>query len=118
MRRAAKVDDNQNLIVDGLRRMGCTVQILSAVGHGCPDILVGVAGINLLMEIKDGSKVESATKLTPDQVKWHGEWRGQVHVVKSLDHAIRIINYVRTYGVAPIPEREQGHGQYSPLQRK
>lgn len=115
MRTAAKVDDNQAEVVDGLRQMGCTVQILSAVGKGCPDLLVGVAGINLLMEVKDGSKPESATRLTPDQVKWHGEWRGQVHVVKSLEHAIRIINYVRKHGVAPIPEPYQAGTQWKPL---
>ena len=48
MRRAAKIDENQPEIVDALRAMGCSVTILSAVGNGCPDILVGFRGINLL----------------------------------------------------------------------
>lgn len=94
-RRAAKVDANQSQIVDALRRMGCTVQPLHDVGQGCPDLLVGCAGINLLLEVKDGDKPPSARKLTMDQVIWHDEWRGQVQVVKSVEHAVRIVNWVR-----------------------
>ena len=91
MRRAAKVDDNQAEIVAGLRRVGATVQPLHAVGFGCPDILVGFRGTNKLMEIKDGSKPPSKRKLTPDQVKWHKIWRGQVAVVNDLAEALRVL---------------------------
>ena len=95
-RRAAKVDYNQAEIVDALRRMGCSVECLHSVGSGVPDLLVGMNGINLLLEVKDGKKPPSARKLTMDQVIWHDEWRGQVQIVKSVDHAIRIVNYYRT----------------------
>ena len=54
MRRAARVDDNHAKIVASLRLVGCTVLDLSAVGQGCPDIMVGLAGVNYLIEIKDG----------------------------------------------------------------
>ena len=91
MRRAAKVDQNQPEIVDALRKIGATVQPLHGVGAGCPDILVGYRGRNLLVEIKDGSKPPSARKLTPDQVEWHASWRGQVAVADSIDAAIAII---------------------------
>ena len=47
--RAAKIDANQNEIVDALRKAGCSVQILSSVGKGCPDILVGRGGRNYLL---------------------------------------------------------------------
>lgn len=90
--RAAKIDANQNEIVEFLRKQGATVQILSSVGKGCPDILVGFNGKNLLMEIKDGTKTASQTKLTQDQVKWHSEWRGDVDVVFSVDDAQRVLN--------------------------
>lgn len=90
--RAAKIDANQNEIVEFLRKQGATVQILSSVGKGCPDILVGFNGKNLLMEIKDGSKTASQTKLTSDQVKWHSEWRGDVDVVFSVDDVKRVLN--------------------------
>jgi len=91
MRRAAKVDRNQNEIVDALRKIGASVQPLHAVGQGCPDILVGWRGMNTVLEIKDGSKPPSARKLTPDQVEWHEAWRGQVTVVETVEQAIEAV---------------------------
>lgn len=95
MRRAAKVDANQSQIIDALRRAGASVQPLHAVGQGCPDILVGHRGVNLLIEVKDGAKPPSARKLTPDQVSWHDTWRGQVAVVDSADQALSLIGIGR-----------------------
>lgn len=91
MRRASKADANQPAIIDALRRAGASVQPLHAVGSGCPDILVGFRGVNLMVEIKDGEKPPSARRLTPDQVVWHDAWRGQVIVVKSVDEALTAI---------------------------
>jgi hypothetical protein len=56
-----------------------------------PDLLIGWRGKNLLVEVKDGSKPPSDRKLTPDQVKWHEAWRGQVCVVKSVQEALEAI---------------------------
>lgn len=89
--RVAKVDANQAAITKALRDMGATVQPLHQVGKGCPDLLVGWKSKNLLMEVKDGAKPPSAQKLTPDQVKWHNEWRGQKVVVNSVDAAIELL---------------------------
>lgn len=88
---AAKVDANQGEIVQALRGIGCTVQPLHTVGKGCPDLLCGYRGHNVLIEVKDGSKPQSARKLTPDQVDWHGSWAGQVHVAASVDEALGVI---------------------------
>lgn len=88
MRRAAKTDANQAEVVKAFRQIGATVQILSAVGKGCPDVLVGFRGVNVLVEIKDGSKVPSAQKLTADQVGWHEAWAGQVCVANSITDAV------------------------------
>lgn len=88
MRRAAKVDANQALIVGALRACGAAVQSLAAVGKGCPDLLVGFKGRNLLMEVKDGRKPPSDRKLTPDQVEWHAAWAGQIVVVESVEQAL------------------------------
>ena len=89
--RAKKVDLNQMEIVATLRKIGATVQSLASVGNGCPDLLVGFRGINYLMEVKDGDKAPSAQKLTPDQVKWHLEWCGDVHIVRSVDDAFQVL---------------------------
>ena len=91
MRKAAKIDDNQKAIVNILRQIGASVQSLAATGKGCPDLLVGYHGINYLMEIKDGDKVLSKQKLTIDQEHWHSLWRGTVHIVKSVDEALKIL---------------------------
>ena len=90
MRRSARVDANQAEIVAALRATGATVQVLSAVGQGCPDILVGYAGSNILMELKDGDKPPSKRKLTEDEAAWHGRWRGQVCVVNSAAEALKV----------------------------
>ena len=95
MRRAARTDANHAEIVRTLRALGCSVQDLSRVGEGCPDILVGVCGRNLLMEIKDGRKVASERKLNKRQEEWHAAWRGQRVVVESREQVIEIINEIR-----------------------
>jgi len=91
MRKAAKIDDNQKAIVNVLRQIGASVQSLAATGKGCPDLLIGYRGINYLMEVKDGDKVLSKQKLTIDQEHWHSLWRGSVHIVKSVDEALKIL---------------------------
>ena len=88
MRRAAKVDANQSEIVAALRKAGATVQPLHTVGQGCPDLLVGHHGRNILMEVKDGSKPPSGRSLTDDQVKWVNAWRGQWVLVNSIEDAL------------------------------
>ena len=92
--RAARVDGNHAAIVEGLRKYGCSVQSLATIGKGCPDLLVGYRCENFTFELKDPSKVPSARKLTPDQVKWHDEWRGNVFVVETLEQAIEILQDV------------------------
>jgi hypothetical protein len=91
MRRAAKVDANHADVVKALRQVGCSVCDLSAVGRGCPDLLVTMPDYpfeTILMEVKDGKKPPSARKLTPDQEKFHREWKGEIVVVTSVDEAL------------------------------
>jgi len=88
MRRAARVDANQPAIVEALRAAGYSVQSLAAVGEGVPDLLVGAHGINVLLEVKDGSKSSSERRLTADQERWHAAWRGRVSVVKTPEEAL------------------------------
>lgn len=83
--RAAKVDANQGEIVDALRAVGCSVQSLAKVGGGCPDLLVGVAGKNIVIEVKDGSG------FTPAQKGWHRDWKGAAHVANTVAEALLIV---------------------------
>ena len=88
MRRAAKVDANQAEIVEALRGIGATVLLLHQVGQGCPDICVGWRYNNWLFEIKT-----SAGKMTKDETAWHLDWRGQVHVIRSFEDAVSLLEH-------------------------
>lgn len=72
-----------------LRAIGCSVHRLNVC-----DLLVGYRGRNALLECKDGDKPPSARKLTPDQMIFRAEWRGQYDVVTSVDEAIAAIQRV------------------------
>lgn len=87
----ARVDANQPEIVDALRSAGCSVEYLHTLGKGVPDLLVGRAGHNYLLEIKDGSKPPSKRKLTGDEEKWHRLWQGQIATVNNVDEALAAV---------------------------
>lgn len=95
MRRKARVDANHRDVVDALRAIGCSVADTSGAGSGFPDIVVGVSGINLMVEIKDGSKPPSERRLTPDQKDFHASWSGQVAVVNSVAEAVTLVTQTR-----------------------
>lgn len=85
------MDDNQKSIVAALRKIGATVLHLHTLGQGAPDVAVGYKGRNYFLELKDGNKIPSKRKLTPDEQKFHAEWRGQVAIIESVDEAIAFI---------------------------
>jgi Holliday junction resolvase len=87
---AKRVDANQSTLVNWLRSQGASVQPLHAVGKGVPDLLVGFGCVNILIEVKmpDGD-------LTPDQVTWHREWRGTVHLARTIEDCQRILDQHR-----------------------
>lgn len=94
MRRFGKVDRNHTEIVAALRKIGATVRSLASVGKGCPDLVVGYGGVNVLLEVKDGKKPPSAQKLTPDEETFVREWRGRVVVVTSVEDAVRVVTQI------------------------
>lgn len=92
MRKIARTDSNQKEIVKQLRQIGCSVQVLSTIGSGCPDILCGFNGRNYLFEIKDESKPKSQKLLTEDEKKWHIAWSGQIDTIENFEQILKIIN--------------------------
>lgn len=82
-----KRDANHAAIKDALKVVGCSVLDLADVGHGCPDLLVGYAGHNWLMEVKNGAN----KALTEDERRFLLLWRGQRAVVCSVDEALAVI---------------------------
>jgi len=97
--RAAKVDSNHAAVVSALRAAGARVESLAGVGHGVPDLLVGVPGTKrlALFEVKDGDKCKSAQKLTPAQVQWHSKWDGfPICTVDSPEAALRHLKVLQS----------------------
>lgn len=100
MRRAAKIDANQPAIVEALRGYGVSVQILSMVGDGCVDLLLGYKRVNYLVELKDGDLPPSERLLTPAQKRWHAEWKGVAHVANSLSDVLLILGITPPFSEA------------------
>ena len=96
MRRAARVDANQSEIVDALRRAGASVFVTSQLGRGFPDAVVGCAGIDIGVEIKDGAKAPSARRLTPAEETHFQSWRGRAPVIlENVADALRLVALLR-----------------------
>ncbi len=90
------VDANQVAVVAAFRAAGASVLHLHTVGEGCPDLLVGVDGIDQLVEVKDGRKRASERRLRPDQVEFHRRWRGRpVFVVEWPAEAAALVQRIR-----------------------
>jgi hypothetical protein len=84
VRRAAKVDDNQALIVKALRAIGAKCYyIMKPV-----DLIVGYRSRNFLMEIKNRNGKDALTK---EQAEFLAGWPGEVHIVYTPEEAINVV---------------------------
>lgn len=95
MRQRGRVDDNQPEIVKRFRDCGYSVAITSNIGGGFPDIVVGKYGVNILVEIKDGTKSPSKRKLTEDELAFHQSWRGAACVIESEEDVEELDQWLR-----------------------
>ena len=89
---AKRKDANQGAIVDALRKIGATVKVM----HTPLDLLVGYRGRNYLLEVKHarnktGKGRGELSQLTPAQIKFVNEWRGQYTKVYTPDEAIEVV---------------------------
>jgi hypothetical protein len=92
VRRAARVDGNQQAIIDTLRALGCSVHDTSKLGGGFPDLCIAIDGHQtLLAEIK-----MPGGRLTPDQKRFHASWKGKVVILTSVVDAEVLVTYLRT----------------------
>ena len=95
IRRAAKIDDNQNELVALIRAMGVSVAITSAAHDGFTDLVIGFGGVTVLVEVKDGSKEPARRKLTPQQVTFHGSFKGAITVIENEQQAVELVSRIR-----------------------
>lgn len=91
-RYALRVDANQTAVVSALRAAGATVEIV-----GKPlDLLVGIRGQFIFMEVKDGAKVKSAQKPTKAQDAFFKRWAGYPwSIVDGPEAALRAIGVTK-----------------------
>lgn len=110
MRRAAKTDRNHAEVMAGLRSAGAEVTSLHAVGQGVPDLLASYRGQWYLIEVKDGKKAPSDRVLTPDQKKWIQKQHAEVHVVETVEGALKAIGALSNWRIALGDEMDKAEG--------
>lgn len=91
MRRAPRTDANQTEVVKALRAAGIAVRVLARMGEGLPDLIAGLRGVNVLLEVKPGDKPPSARRLTKAETEFIASWPGPVYVVTSGEEAVRVV---------------------------
>lgn len=97
-RNKGKRDLNQDVIVRTLQEVGATVLDLADQGNGCPDIVVGWHGENILMEIKNPDNSYGRRGLNKNQTEWAELWRGgKVYVVRTPEEALEVLGFT-VYG--------------------
>jgi len=91
LRRAARQDSNHHDIAQIFEDAGFSVLHMHQLGRGAPDMLVGCPGVNVLIEVKDGSKKPSAQKLSPDEERFFGAWLGPIALIHNEEEARQLI---------------------------
>jgi Holliday junction resolvase len=88
-----RTDSNQAGIVRALKQAGASVCDLSAVGGGCPDLVVGWNGSNYLLEVKN---LEGrGLRFTPAEREFAGRWLGKIFVVCDVIEALAVLDVER-----------------------
>lgn len=89
---AKRVDQNQAMIVEALRRAGATVTVLTQ-GRGLPDLLIGVShngrAMNVLIEIKNPA---GRCDLTDAERRWISAWKGQVAICRTPEEVLAVLD--------------------------
>ena len=89
----ARVDGNQKEIVKALRSCGAVVYHVHTIKN-LFDILVAYNGQLIAVEIKDGTKPESARKLTPGELECKTSLESvgvTYNVVNSIPEALKLL---------------------------
>ena len=95
VRQRARRDRNHSEIVRAIERAGASWFDTSNIGGGL-DGIIGVAGIDQRIEIKDGELPPSEKKLTEAEVDAFSTWRGRKPVIiENVDDVVKLINQIR-----------------------
>lgn len=88
--RRKRVDANQRIIAEALRKAGVGVCILSAAGDGIPDLLCANHERTWLVEVKTATG-----DLTADQTRFFGSWPGEIQLVRTVEDAMATVHRKR-----------------------
>lgn len=86
-----RTDANHSEVIGWFEYMGCTVVDLSQIGSGVLDLLVGLVGVDVIVEVKteDG-------KLRHCQQTFIDKWRGRKPaVVRTQQDCIDLVQKIR-----------------------
>lgn len=89
MRRAARTDSNQAAIIEALKRVGVSVEII-----GKPvDLLICCRGQTMLLEVKNPSRTseQPESRWTKEQAEFFVRWPGKVHIARTAEEAVRLV---------------------------
>lgn len=81
--KAKRKDINQPELEVRLKKLGFSVTSLHALGKGIPDLLLGIMGINIVVEVKHDN-----AELTEPEKEWHRDWKGQVRIAQSAEEIV------------------------------
>lgn len=90
---AHRRDDNHKAIVEALRAAGWHVEDTSQVGGGFPDLVAMKHGLVEFLEVKDGSKVPSARKLSPQEALKAMQFAAfgrKIRVIETVEQAVSL----------------------------
>ncbi len=97
MRYAAKRDASEKLIVEALRKSGCSVYIMDKP----VDLLVGLCGQTFLAECKTPG-TQYGKKLNKNQQDFQDNWRGaSIVTLRTIDDAFTFVDVVKHYKTLP-----------------
>lgn len=96
-------DANQSMVVKWYEELFVSVVLLDKVGSGCPDLMIGCAGLTELAEVKteDG-------ELLPTQLRFARDWRGsKVRLIRDQQDVIEHVTRMRLKQaqMPPMPKR-------------
>lgn len=97
MRRIARTDQNQRMIVEALRAAGASVALTHRIGEGFPDLCVSYhdrqtgKAETILVEVKNPGVPLSDQRLTFEEASFHSHWIGRLLVVRTVTEALKAI---------------------------
>lgn len=97
MKYARRQDRNHAEIRAEFKRLGCSWCDTYELGNGRPDGFVGLGGISMGIEIKDGLKPPSARRLTPDEKGFREYWTGGIKTVESKEDCAAVVTIMETW---------------------